>query len=224
MNRSLPIIIVAIVAVVAIGSGVALYRAKSQPVLTPAAPKEASSPAQAAAELVTSRGPANASVTLEEFGDFQCPPCGRFSEPINDIARDYKDKLRIVFRELPLAMHQHARAAAEAAEAAGLQGKFWQMHDLLYREQEEWTKASDARPIFNSYAGVLGLNIARFTKDMSGPQVLERLASDAARAQRLGVTNTPTIFVNGTQVAGTSLNPGGVRAAIDAALAPKPQK
>jgi len=222
MNRSLPIIIVAIVAVVAIGSGVVLYRAKSQPVLT--APKEASSPAGKAAEPIQSRGPAGAPVTLEEFGDFQCPPCGRFSEPINEMARAYKEKLRIVFREMPLPMHQHARLAAEAAEAAGLQNKFWQMHDLIYREQAQWSTATDAHVIFNSYAGVLGLDLTRFNKDMSGPQVQERLAVDAARAKELGVTNTPTIFVNGTQVAGTSLNPGGVRAAIDAALNQKPQK
>ena len=222
MNRFLPVIIVAIVALIATGSGVALYRAKRPPVLT--APKEASSPVQSPVELVTSRGLANAPVTLEEFGDFQCPPCGRFSEPINDIARDYKDKLRIVFREMPLAMHQNARPAAEAAEAAGLQGKFWQMHDLLYREQEQWAKATDVRSIFTSYAGVLGLNIARFTKDMSGPEVQQRLALDGARATELGITNTPTILVNGTQVTGTSLNPGGVRAAIDAALVPNPQK
>lgn len=225
MKRYLPFIIVAAVALVAIGSGAALYRAKLQPVLT--APKEASSPTQGAApeaEPVTSRGPADAPVTLEEFGDFQCPPCGRFSEPLNQIARDYKDKLRVVFRETPLPMHQHAKAAAEAAEAAGLQGKFWQMHDVLYREQEQWTKAGDARPLFNSYAGVVGLDVNRFTKDMSGPRVQERLAFDAARATQLGVTNTPTIFVNGTQVTGTSLNPRGVRAAIDAALTSKPQK
>jgi protein-disulfide isomerase len=222
MKRYLPVVIVAAVALIAIGGGMALYRAKRLPVLT--APKEASSPPGKAGEPIRSRGPADAPVTLEEFGDFQCPPCGRFSEPINDMARDYKDKLRIVFREMPLPMHQHARLAAEAAEAAGLQDKFWQMHDLIYREQAQWSNATDARVVFNSYAGVLGLDLARFNKDMSGPQVQERLALDAARAKELGVTNTPTIFVNGTQVAGTSLNPGGVRAAIDAALTPKPQK
>src|SRR3954468_2689656 len=134
MQRYLPVVIVAAVGLLAIGGGVALYRAKTLPVLT--APKETSAaPAKAGEERIQSRGPANAPVTLEEFGDFQCPPCGRFSEPINDMVRDYKDKLRIVFREMPLPMHQHAGAAAQAAEAAGLQGKFWQMHDLLYREQ-----------------------------------------------------------------------------------------
>lgn len=222
MNRYLPVIIVVAVALLAIGGGTALYRARRVPVLT--APKDASPAGEKSRDAVTTRGPANAPVTLEEFGDFQCPPCGRFSEPINDMARDYKDKLRIVFCEMPLPMHQHARAAAEAAEAAGLQGKFWQMHDLLYREQEQWSKAADAQPVFTSYAGMLGLNISRFVKDMSGPEVQERLAFDAARAKQLGVTNTPTIFINGTQVVGTSLNAAGVRAAIDAALAPKPQK
>src|SRR5438132_11620082 len=111
-----------------------LYRAKRpQTTLIPktmAASKEHG-------EEVHVRGPADAAVTLEEFGDFQCPPCGLLSEPINQLQKQYN--LRVIYREFPLPSHAHAREAAFAAEAAGRQGRLWQMPDLLYREPAVWS-------------------------------------------------------------------------------------
>ena len=164
------------------------------------------------------RGPAEASVTLEEFGDFQCPPCGRLAEAINQIERDYHPHLRVIFRDFPLAVHTHAHEAALAAEAAGLQGRFWEMHDLLYREQSAWSTALDAQLLFERYAGMIGLDVPRFKKDMASEQVKTRIAADQREGTSLGVTSTPSIFVNGQPLPPSSVNPSRLRAAIDAAI------
>src|SRR2546428_2424801 len=220
MRRYLPFVIVGAVASLALGSGAMLYRAKRPPVLT--ITKNQRSPGMDKAESVHILGPPDAPVTLEEFGDFQCPPCGKLSDPINQIERDYHPRLRLIFFHFPLINHQYAREAAYASEAAGLQGRFWEMHDLLYREQSIWTKVVDVRSLFNSYAGILGLNTDHFKKDMESDQVKARVASDQKRGVELGVQNTPTIFINNQALPPASLNPDGLRAAIDAALKGKP--
>lgn len=169
------------------------------------------------------RGPNSAPVTIEEFGDFQCPPCGVISEPLNQLQKDFSKQVKLVFRQHPLTTtHRFAGLAAAASEAAGLQGRFWAMHDLLYREQVAWSKAQEARPLFLSYAKMLGLDSARFRKDMDGPVVKARIAADERRGQELGVTLTPTILVNGKPVNGPALNPLGLRRAVEEAVAENP--
>jgi protein-disulfide isomerase len=172
-------------------------------------------------EEVHVRGAANAAVTLEEYGDFQCPPCGGLEVPLQQIEHDYASSLRVIFRNFPLTNHEHAHEAAYAAEAAGLQGRFWEMHDLLYREQTVWAKTKDVQSLFDSYAGMIGLNLERFKKDAGGEQVKARVESDRQRGEELGVRNTPTIFINNQSVPATSLNPTALRAAIDAAVKDK---
>src|SRR5207249_2632589 len=188
----LPFVIVVAVGLLTATSATMLYRTKQRPALSISKEKLASTEG----ESVHIRGNQTARVTLEEYGDFQCPPCGLLSEPINQLEQEFRPNLRVVFRNYPLATHAHAREAAIAAEAAGLQGKFWEMHDLLYREQAVWSKAADAPTLFNSYAGMLGLNLDRFKKDMDSDQVKTRVASDQKRGVELGVKSTPTIFVN----------------------------
>ena len=192
-----------------------LYRAKRPRVLTIS--KENASKTNDT-ESIHVRGNSDAPVTLEEFGDFQCPPCGALAGPIKQIEHDYQPRLRVIFHHLPLIIHQHAREAALASEAAGLQGRFWEMHDLLYREQSVWSKAADARPLFSAYAGILGLNIERFKKDMESDKVKARVALDQEQAVKLGVQNTPTIFVNNRALAPKALAPADLRAAVDAAI------
>jgi protein-disulfide isomerase len=216
MKRYLPFLIVALVAAGAVGGGAVLYRAKRPHPLT--IPKEKSASAAKESGEGHVLGPADAPVTLQEFGDFQCPPCGRLSEPINQLQRDYKEKLRLVFRNFPLINHLHARDAAYAAEAAGLQGHFWEMHDVLYREQAVWSNSADARALFAAYAGYIGLNTERFKLDMDSEKVKERVDADQKQGLSLGVKNTPTIFVNNTEIDPKSLNPAQLRAAVDAAL------
>lgn len=211
----LPFVIIGVVAALAITIGAMLYRAKRTAAVTTS--KEQAAAAQAA-DPVHARGSADAPVTLEEFGDFQCPPCGRLAGPLQEIEKDYGPRLRVIFRNFPFAIHEHAREAAYAAEAAGLQGQFWEMHDLLYREQAVWAKEKDVQPLFESYAGMIGLNLEQFKKDVGSEQVKVKVESDRKRGEELGVKNTPTIFINNQSVPPTSLNPTALRAAIDAAV------
>src|SRR6266478_3696029 len=222
MRRYLPFLIVAAVALATLASGTMLYRAKRLPALT--IPENSTTSAMGGTEMVHVRGRADAPVALVEFGDFQCPPCATLADPINKFEREYASRLRVVFRHLPLANHQHAREAALASEAAGLQGRFWEMHDLLYREQSVWSKAQDVRVLFNAYAGMLGLNIDRFRKDMESEQAKARVRSDEHQAAALGLANTPTIFINDRRVPPARLNPSGLRIAINAATNEKASK
>ncbi len=221
MKRYLPFVIVIGVALTTLGSGTLLYRAKRQQLKN--IPESESVLAKTNTDSAHIRGNPDAPVTLEEFGDFQCPPCGKFSEFVEELLKEYNPRLRLVFRNFPLSGHEHAREAALAAEAAGLQGKFWEMHDTLYREQETWTKAPNVRELFESYAGTIGLDVAQFKKDMDGDKARERVDSDRALADFLGVKATPTLFINNRPVDPKDKNPEGVRAAINAALNEKSQ-
>lgn len=213
MRRYLPFIIVTCVALLAVGSGAFLYRNKraANPAL-----KISNAETDQPGETVHVLGPADAAVTLEEFGDFQCPPCGKLSEPINQLQKKYN--LRVIFREFPLPIHAHAKEAAYAAEAAARQARFWQMHDLLYREQAVWSKSLDARALFNAYAGMLQLDLDRFKKDMDSSEAEQRVQLDVGRGAAIGVKNTPTIFINNEAVPGPNSNPDDLPGLVEAAL------
>ena len=218
MKRYLPFALVIAVMLAALATGTMLYRAKRSPILT--IPKKQG--ASEKEEWQHVRGDPNAPITLEEFGDFQCEPCGKLAGPIDQLEHDYHPRLRIIFHNLPLANHEHAREAALAAEAAGMQGRFWEMHDLLYRGQSVWSIAPDVRPMFNIYAGRLGLNVDRFNQDMESEEVKARVALDEKRAAAIGAKKTPTIFVNDHSVVGSALTPEGLRSAIDDVIAARP--
>src|SRR2546423_1436315 len=172
-NR-LPFVIIAVVLVAALAAGAWLWRAGRAPHGTGAIAVGAPG-----AQPPRAIGPDNAPLTLEEFGDYQCPPCGNFYPEVEKLRADYGDRLRLIFRHYPLTQaHQYALVAAHAAEAAGLQGKFWEMHDRLYRNQREWSKTPDARATFESYARALGLDMERFTRDMASADVDARIVAD----------------------------------------------
>ena len=202
----------------ALAAGTMLYRAKRSPILT--LPKKQDVVEKKDSEHV--RGDPKAPITLEEFGDFQCEPCGKLAAPIDQLEHDYHPRLRIVFHNLPLVTHNHAREAALAAEAAGMQDRFWEMHDALYRGQSVWTIAPDVRPLFNIYAGRIGLDVERFNQDMESEEVKARVARDEKQAAAVGATKTPTIFINDHSVVGSSLTPEGLRSSIDDAITPRP--
>ena len=169
------------------------------------------------------RGDPKAPVVLEEFGDFECLPCSLLWPILTKLEAEYGDRLVVVFREHPLRMHRYAPDAARAAEAAGLQGKFWEMHDTLYRNRATWVPAAYIRPYLNDYARELQLDVDRFKEDMDGQQVAVRLAADWDRGDSLGIDRTPVVFVNGVKVLPPEHNEKGLRAAIDKLLPPKPQ-
>jgi protein-disulfide isomerase len=221
MKRYLPFVIVALVALATIGSGAMLYRAKRPHVS--AIPEDKTLSGKSDAESPHIRGNPNAPVTLEEYGDFQCPPCGMFAAFLGQLEKEYDSRLRIVFRNFPLKMHEHAREAALAAEAAGLQGRFWEMHDVLYREQDAWSKTPNVRELFESYAGTIGLDLDKFKKDMDSEQTKARVEADRQRGESLGIQITPTLFINNQPVDQKDRNPEGIRAEINAALQQKPQ-
>jgi protein-disulfide isomerase len=220
MKRYLPFVIVVGVALATFGSGAMLYRAKRTQLK--AIPEDKAVSADSGSESMHVRGNPNAPVTLEEFGDFQCPPCGSFAAFGEEMLKEYDSRVRLIFRNFPLSVHEHAREASLAAEAAGLQGHFWEMHDVLYREQAAWSKAPNTRELFESYAGTIGLNVDQFKKDMDGEQAEARVDSDVARGESLEIKVTPTLYINGQPVDPKDKNPEGVHAAINAALAGKP--
>ena len=157
----------------------------------------------------------------EEFGDFECPPCGQLHPELIKIEREFGDKVSLTFREFPLQMHKHAYDAARAAEAAGLQNKFWEMHDLLYEKKDEWSLAPDPRALFVEYAKVLNLDGDRFARDMLGDLASMRVALDMRRGKSLGVIGTPTLFINSRQMDPKEMTAEGLRAAINRVLQEK---
>ena len=167
-----------------------------------------------------SRGGAkSAPVVIEEYGDYQCPPCGAMHPEIQKIEAEYGEKVRFIFRQFPLTkIHANAMTAAQAAEAAGLQGRFWEMHDMLYQNQAAWSKSPEARKIFTEYARVIGLDVNRFVSDIDSPQVKARVSADQRRGEGRGVTGTPAIFVNGQQIKPEMTTPDGLRLVINYAL------
>jgi Na+/H+ antiporter NhaA len=139
------------------------------------------------------RGPAGARLTLVEYGDFQCPYCGRAETVTRELVRTFGDDLAFVFRHLPLVdVHESAEQAAEAAEAAGAQGKFWEMHDLLLGRQD----ALDLDDLVG-YAAELGLDTRQFADDLMSRRFAMRVARDVESADGSGVAGTPTFFING---------------------------
>ena len=142
-------------------------------------------------------GPPSAAVTIVAFSDFQCPFCSRVNPALKQVKDTYKDQVRIVFKHLPLDFHAKAPAAAYAAEAAGKQGKFWEMHDKIFADQ-----AGMSPEKYEQYAQELGLDVARFNRDRASPEIKARVDNDKKEAQQLGATGTPSFFVNGKYVSG----------------------
>ena len=220
MKRHLPIVIIVVVLVAALGLLWFLLRSSRQTANTNANANAASPGTEPpGAEPPHVRGNKSAPVTLEEFADFQCPTCGAYYPELKKIEAEFGDRLRVIFRERPLVPpHEHALMAAQAAEAAGLQGRFWEMHDKLYENQKAWTEAKDLVPLFVDYARQIGLDTDRFMKDINGEAVAVRIFQDGKRAHALGIDSTPTFFVNGKEAKDDQWKPEGLRAMINQAL------
>lgn len=138
-------------------------------------------------------------VTLIEYGDYECPICGEFYQPMKQVFADNSANIYFQFRNLPLvSLHKNAFAAARAAEAAGLQNKYWQMHDKLYTNQSEWSGANDPLSFFQTYAGEIGLNASQFNSDYSSGKVNSAINADLAAFAKTGQEQaTPTFFLDG---------------------------
>ena len=145
-------------------------------------------------------GPADAELTVIEYSDFQCPFCAQYAVWLGQLRRQYGDRVRFVYRFFPLARHPYATVAAKAAYAAHLQGKFWEMHDLLYEHQVDWTAAPDPRASFVAYAEQLGLDLDAFRADMDAPATTAFIAREAAAGEKAGVSHTPWFVIGGRSV------------------------
>lgn len=229
MKRLLPFIIILGVLGVAVGSVLYMTRSKSAstapsgnqsqgPQPTPAPTLKPAVTGVAGAEPAHTLGPKDAPVKIEEFGDFECPPCGFFHPILKQMHQEFGDKLHITFREFPLANHQHAVPAASAAEAAGLQGKFWEMHALIFEHQNEWKVAFDVRPIFEGYAKQIGLDVERYKRDVNSDRVEQRIFLDGKRGHSMGVGSTPTVFLNNREIPFQLLPADSLRVLIEKEL------
>src|SRR3990172_8750695 len=202
---------------VVIGLGVGLWKMTS----TKPSTQDSKLKIQDSIEITESdwvRGKREAPVTLVEYGDFQCPACGAYYQVLLQLEKEFPDRLRVVWRQFPLTtIHANAWDAAEAAEAAGRQGKFWEMHDVLFENQKEWTGTGK----FEGYAVKIGLDVNKWKTDLSDKGIEEKIRADQSSGIDLDVSGTPTFFVNGKKIG----LPGGVeefKKILDGELAKNP--
>lgn len=150
-------------------------------------------------------GDPNAKVKIVEFGDYQCPACGSAYPIVKNILEKNKDKIYFVFRNFPLiSAHPNANNAAKAAEAAGLQGKYWEMHDLLYQNQSEWSGIKDPMDKFKEYGKKIGIDEKKFQDDFDG--TIGAINSDYSLGTKVGIESTPTFIINGQKYPGVLQN------------------
>lgn len=147
------------------------------------------------------KGNPNASVVLIEYGDFQCPACASFYPTVKTLVEEFKESVAFSYRHFPLSqIHKNAELAGRITEAAGLQGKFWEMHDTLFERQKEWSNERDAKEIFLRYAVDLGLDMERFKTDLESDTVKSAVDEDYNEGIRARVNGTPTFFLNGSRI------------------------
>lgn len=146
-------------------------------------------------------GNPSATTTLVEYADFQCPACQAYYPLLKQLTTDYKDKIKFVYRYFPLTQHPNALPTAKAAEAAGDQGKFWEMHDLLFANYKDWENLSDPTPVLMGYANQLSLDTTKFQADMNSTTTAKIIADDATSATTENLPGTPSFFLNGTFIA-----------------------
>ncbi len=147
------------------------------------------------------RGASAGTVTLVEFADFQCPACAAYEPLVRKAVEDNPTILKVVFRHFPLtAIHSNALLAAKASEAAGLQGKFWEMHDILFDNQKDWANTLSARSLFIEYAKSLSLDEKKFESDINSKAIEEKILAEYQEGVKLGVQGTPTFFINGEKI------------------------
>lgn len=143
------------------------------------------------------KGPDNAKVTIVEFSDFECPYCSRGASTIEALLKEYPNDVRVAFKNLPLPFHKNAEPAARAALAAGKQGKFWEMHDVLFANQKQLNEA-----LYEAEAKKLGLDMKKFKADYESEELKKQVEGDAAQARKIGISGTPGFSVNGVLVKG----------------------
>lgn len=217
MSRNNQLVIVGVMlAVILAGFGIFIALA---PKGAPATPAKTFSASDLVAPGSAMTGKPGAAVTLVEWGDFECPFCGAEAPALEQIIATYgsNPNFNFVFRNFPLPQHANARIGAEAAAAAGAQGKFWQMYQQLYAHQDQWTQTAAPMKFFDQYADAIGLDRARFDAALTARTYAPAVEADYQQAMKLGLDHTPSIFLNGTEVQAADL--AALIRQIDATLA-----
>jgi len=231
MKKSLPFIIIIVVLAGVVGASFMLLRGRGSSIknsnstfettlpATNASPGAKPSTGDSAGLTKPPNVKVSSPVVVEEYGDYQCPPCGQLYPELKQIELEYGKLVQIVFHHFPLTkMHKNALMAAHAAEAARNQSKFWEMHDKLYRNQKEWSELEDPKPVFVSYAHQLNLKIDEFNNDLLSNQIDQKISADIQRGQSLGVTGTPTVFLDSHLLRYEATNAEGLRRGINILL------
>lgn len=196
--KNLPLLIGTIVITLAVVVGIAFFfsSSSSQPTTADRSTIEANS------QLI--KGPESARVTIVEFSDFQCPACRAVQPLIKGVVEQYPDDVRLIYRHFPLLdIHPNAMMASQASEVAADEGKFWEMHDLLYQRQDEWSIIRDQQELiskFGDYAQELEIDKQSLVEKIQSDEIRDRVVKDMALASQLRVNSTPTIYVNGQQL------------------------
>lgn len=166
------------------------------------------------------KGNPEAKVTIVEYSDFQCPSCAAFYPMAKELMAEYSDRVYFAYRHFPISnKHPLADDAAYAAEAAGKQGKFYEMHDLLFERQNDWTRLSDPTETFASYANEIGLDVNQYTTDVASDEAVNAVSDDYFGGLRSQVMGTPTFYINDVALESYPRNYEEFKAIIDAKLA-----
>ena len=204
--------VIVLVAVVAVIVGLVYYRGSQpagpgprNPIETPGnsnKPTPAPTNVPLGATPPNYLGAQNSAVTVEEFADFQCPSCGATHPVMKQIQGIFGQRIKFIFRNFPLPIHDKAYDAATAAEAAGIQGseKFWAMQNMLYTNQQQWSSDPNYKQVFRGYAEKIGLDVDKWENDMAGMGARGRIQADMDRGKALQINSTPTVFINGKSV------------------------
>lgn len=227
-SSGIPVIVIVLVAVVAVVIALVYWNGNKTPGPPPGNKTPAPTPvaqntpnyntAPPGSQPPNMLGSPNATVTVEEFADFQCPSCGATYKTTHEIQGLYGSRIKFVFRNFPLPMHDKAYDAAVAAEAAGMQGKFWDMHNLLYTNQQTWSSDPNYKATFKGYAEKIGLDVDKWENDMAGMAPKSRISADMERGKALAISSTPTIFINGESVPYPEMNTPSLQKIIDEKL------
>jgi len=147
------------------------------------------------------QGDVSAKVVLVEYGDYQCPACAFYEKFTSELVKEFGSKIVFVYRHFPLRnIHANADLSARTAEAVGMQGKYWEMHEMLYKNQKSWERAGNAKEIFTRYAVSLGLDTVQFERDIESNDLKAKVQGDYESGVRAGVNGTPTFFLNGKKI------------------------
>lgn len=163
----------------------------------------------------TGKTAADVTVVMTEYSDYQCPACAYFFPIVEKLKEHYGDRLKVNYRHFPLNMHQYAMLAARAAEAAGNQGKFKEMHNLLFKNQRQWASSGNPQPTFVNYAKKIGLDINQFNEDLNSAETQQAVIEEKKAGEERGVSSTPTFYINGEELVSLPKNYEEFKALLD---------